>query len=137
MIYTSYYANIKSLPKNMVLVSISGDGGNLAKFNGYCYKKLAPKFGFWKKWHDNIGKIDEEDNNNFYIREFQNQVLNGLDPKEIERDLCERFGENVVLLCYEKSGNFCHRDIVGDGLEKQIFKLKNFYPKIKSKKSNL
>lgn len=126
MIYTSYYANIKNLPQDMTFVSISGDGGNIVKFDGACYKTLAPKWGFWKQWHDNIGKVSEEENNSFYIEEFNKQVLKGLSQEEVARDLRAKFGENVVLLCYEKPDEFCHRHIVGEWFRRAQIPVEEF-----------
>ena len=70
MIYTSYFANLKSLPDNIIPVSICGKAPEWYK--GLQYKKLAPKYDFfteWKKNHDN----------DYYIKCFQEQVLNTLD----------------------------------------------------------
>ncbi|MBQ7105814.1 MAG: hypothetical protein IJN90_08155 [Bacilli bacterium] len=92
--------------------SISGDRGKGVNYEGKCYPKLAPKLSFWKKWHDNIGLITEEENNSFYIREYYNQILSKLNPKEVYDEL-----DNSTLLCYEDSNLFCHRHIVAEWLE--------------------
>jgi hypothetical protein len=42
--------------------------------------------------------------------------LESLDKEAVRRAL-EGFGDNVILLCYEKPGDFCHRHIVADWLE--------------------
>ena len=55
MIYTGSYENYKYVPERFV--SISGDKGKSANFNGKTYSKLAPKLSFWKIWHENIGII--------------------------------------------------------------------------------
>ena len=92
--------------------SISGNRGKDANYQGKCYPELAPKLSFWKIWHDNIGKIDEIENNTFYIKEYYNQVLSKLSPQEIYEQLDEK-----VLLCYENNNEFCHRHIVAKWLE--------------------
>lgn len=109
-LYTSYYAISNNFPSEYKLVSVSGDGGKMANFDGVVYRKLAPKFDFWKKWHDNIGKVNVEENTKFYISNYYNKVLSALNPHEIAEEL----GENVVLLCYEKSSDFCHRHIIAE-----------------------
>jgi uncharacterized protein (DUF488 family) len=109
MIYTGSYDNCKSGK----LVSISGDGGKQADFNGERYKKLAPKLSFWKIWHDNIGKITDEENNMFYIKEYYDQVLRYLDAVQVLQEL----ENNAILLCYEPSWQFCHRHVVSAWLE--------------------
>ena len=53
-IYTSYFAKLRSLPENIVPISICGKAPDW--YTGLQYKKLAPKYGFfmeWKKTHDN------------------------------------------------------------------------------------
>ena len=54
MLYTSYFAKLKSLPENIIPISICGKAPDWYK--GLQYKKLAPKYDFfmeWKKNHDN------------------------------------------------------------------------------------
>lgn len=92
--------------------AISGNRGKDANWIGECYSKLAPKKEFWKVWHDNIGKIPEEENTKYYIREYYIQVLSKLDPEEVYNEL-----NNSVLLCYEENTDFCHRHIVAAWFE--------------------
>lgn len=87
--------------------SISGDRGKDAGYEGDCYPELAPRREFWKIWHDNIGKVPEEENNRYYIEEYYKQVLSKLDPLKVYKDLAYS-----TLLCYEDSSEFCHRHIV-------------------------
>ena len=112
-IFTSYYAMARYFPKEYRLISISADGGRIARFGGDVYKKLAPKQEFWKVWHDNRGKIDELENNKYYIENYYNKVLKDLNPQE----LIEELGNNSILLCYEKATDFCHRHIVAEWLK--------------------
>ena len=44
--------------------------------------------------------------------EFYDKILNELDPYQVFKEL----GENSVLLCYEKPGQFCHRHLVAKWL---------------------
>ncbi len=110
MICTSNYSN-KFNPKVRV-VSISGDKGKDANFEGECYPALAPKKGFWEIWHKNIGKRSPKENNTYYIEEYYKQVLANLDPYEVYNDL-----DGAILLCYEKEKDFCHRQIVAAWFE--------------------
>lgn len=109
MIYTSSH---NYCPKNQDTVAISGNRGQDANYTGKCYPKLAPKLSFWKTWHDNIGKVEEIENNTFYIQEYYNQVLSKLSPQEVYEQL-----DNSILLCYEDNMEFCHRHIVAEWLE--------------------
>lgn len=110
MISTSSYNNWQS--DKYITYSISGNRGKDVNYQGRCYPKLAPKLSFWKTWHDNIGKISEEENNRYYVQEYWTQVLSGLDPEQVYREL-----DNSVLLCYEANTEFCHRHIVAAWFE--------------------
>ena len=52
---------------------------------------------------------------------FNKEVLDCLSAKQVYDDL-ERLsnGRDCVLLCYEKSSDFCHRHLVADWLSKQL-----------------
>lgn len=102
---TSYFAKVKKL-YGANLVSIAGktpDG-----FRGTIYSKLAPKYEWWKEWKDN--HLDEE----WYRKKYYTTVLDKLDPHKIYQQL----GEDAILCCYEKSGDFCHRHIVAEWFKK-------------------
>ncbi len=45
MIYTTYFAQLRNLPENIIPVSICGKVPNWYK--GLQYKKLAPKYDFF------------------------------------------------------------------------------------------
>lgn len=114
-IFTGSYENCKIGN----LVSISGDKGKSVNFIGETYLKLAPKRDFWRIWKYNIGKVNEEENNNFYMREYYKKVLSDLNPEEVMQEL-KKFGQNVVLLCYEENQDFCHRQLVATWLERKL-----------------
>lgn len=94
-------------------ISISGDRGKKAHFNGPALPMLAPKKEFWNVWHRNKGKIPEEENTKYYVREYYRQVLNGLDPYEV----IKKIPDGSILLCYEDHDDFCHRHIFAFWLE--------------------
>lgn len=101
------------------LVSISGDKGKSVGFVGNAYTKLAPKKVFWNIWRDNIGKIDEDENNKYYMSEFYKQVLSKLDANIVLEEL-QAFGKDVILLCFEEENEFCHRHLVATWLERSL-----------------
>ena len=111
MIFTSSYDVWHPCEKYRVF-SISGDRGKDANYAGECYLDLAPKKLFWMIWRDNIGKIPEEANNRFYVKEYWNAVLSKLDPRKVYDEL-----NYSVLLCYEPNNLFCHRHIVASWFE--------------------
>lgn len=115
MIYTSYFAKLRSLSENIVPVSICGKAPDWYK--GLQYKKLAPKYDFFMEWKNNH-------DNDYYIKCFQEQVLNKLNATDVILDLsrlCEGFNvgeDNIALICYEKPTDFCHRHLVADWLNR-------------------
>ena len=108
MIYTGYWAKIKEYEQNnLTPVGISGwspDG-----YTGKTYKKLAPKYTWWKEWHDN--NLSEQ----WYIDKYKETVLQTLNPTVVAQDL-QKMGNNVVLLCFETPDKFCHRHLVAEWL---------------------
>lgn len=109
IIFTGNYDNCKIGNT----ISISGDRGKSVNYNGKYLSFLAPKLSFWKIWKDNIGKISEEENTRFYIKEFYNNVLKKLDPEEVLMNIPDR----SILLCFEDNNKFCHRHLVAFWLE--------------------
>lgn len=114
MVYTSNYKNVNLEDLEAFTLSISGDKGKSEDppYTGKCDTRFAPKKDFWKVWKANIGKVDEKENNKFYIREFYDKVLSGLDVDTEYRNLDEK-----VLLCYEGPMAFCHRQVVAAWFE--------------------
>lgn len=112
MIYTGYYSKTKEYEQNgLIPVGISGkvpDG-----FNGQKYQKLAPKYNWWKEWH---GK---KLSNDWFEQKYYETVLNTLNPVQVVQEL-QKFGENVVLLCYETPEKFCHRHLVAEWLNTKL-----------------
>jgi len=101
---TSYFA--KSA-KNENAVSIALKSPDW--FTGRQYKKLAPNYWLLKKYKEDG---DEE----FYIKHYQKEILDQLNPKQVYEEL----GENAILLCWEKSGKFCHRHLVAKWLSEKL-----------------
>jgi len=102
-IKTSYFANYKQ--DNAVSIAFSTPNW----FKGEKYKKLAPpkKLLFDYK----SGLVNEKEYREIYLKE----VLNKLNPSEIAKEL-----NNKVLLCYEKSEDFCHRRLAAEWLEDNL-----------------
>lgn len=124
MIYTSYFAQLKNLPDNIIPISICGKAPDW--YHGLQYKKLAPKYDFFMKWKENH-------DNNYYIKCFNEQVLSKLGRLKILNDLQLLIPNNIkekinspvwnnenfhiALICYEKPSEFCHRHLVADWLK--------------------
>lgn len=118
MLYTSYFAKLKQLPKTIVPIAICGKSPDW--YDGLQYKKLAPNWGFfqeWKKSHDN----------QFYVERFNAEVLAGLDPTVVYNELVALAGsDEIALLCYESPEKFCHRHLVRNWFMVAGFPIKEF-----------
>jgi hypothetical protein len=99
--FTSYFANLKKLPADLVPVSIAR--GSPRGFTGKKELRLAPTWAMLK-----LSKTE-------YDARFA-ELLTQLDPAELYAAL----GENAVLLCWEKPGQACHRRLVAEWLERHL-----------------
>lgn len=113
-IYTGNFANIKKY-QAAGLVTIS-----IARFNRYYkgaeLKQLAPP-----SWLINYPEVK-------YRPEYE-KILRSLNREEIIRQIeMLSGGRNAVLLCYEKAGEFCHRQMVAKWLS-DVQEVKEFETK--------
>ena len=111
---TGYFAKMKTYTDaGFVPVSIAAKAPSWYK--GLEYKKLAPKWEFFNEWKNGSHKGD----NDYYIQHFKDEVLAPLKPEDVIHELSELAGvkpHKIILLCYEKPGDFCHRHLVADWL---------------------
>ena len=108
MITTSYYAQEKKI-KNPVRISQRKYRWGTKSRE---YMKLAPPMylvNHWKK-----GSITVEQ----YTEEYYRVVLSKLNPQEVLDEIIRIFGDDATLLCFEKAGEFCHRRLVAEWIEK-------------------
>lgn len=111
MLYTCYFAKDAALKENRIVqVSISRSTPDF--FNGLSYTKLAPPW-------DIIKQYKEDGNWEKYTQEYTNRVLNKLDPRQVYDEIMKMVKEStgrvvfdVALMCYERSGTHCHRELV-------------------------
>lgn len=109
MIYTSYYGKLRAIPEEFCRIAISrATPGGL--FGELRYLPLAPSADILYEYKHTR---DEEK----FTKAFRSE-LDRLDPLSVVADLLDMAGENpdIVLLCYEKAGDFCHRHIVAEWL---------------------
>lgn len=135
MIYTSYFAKLKSLPGNIIPISICAKAPDWYK--GLQYKKLAPKYDFFMEWK-------RTHNNDYYIKCFKEQVVDKLNVYKTVYELYEKIGiyldeegigfssessneKHICLICYEKPLDFCHRHLVAKWLNDNDFKCKEWH----------
>ena len=108
MIYTSYFSSRKYKPE---------DGISIARYCGFwkgpVYDKLVPP-EYLIKWWKGLSSEEQQshDNREQYKITYLTRVLAQLNVHEVAKEL-----DSKVLLCYEKSVDFCHRHIVAQWLQ--------------------
>lgn len=109
-IYTSYFANMKNIDKDVFTISICGKCPEW--YLGEEYKVLAPKYWFFSEYKKTKDEV-------YYTNMYDAFVLDKLSIHNIIEHL-ENAGnhKDVVLLCYEKPGDFCHRHLVSNWFNK-------------------
>lgn len=106
-IYTSYFANLKNIPENSVVVSIARSqpqGTNLPEF-----KAFAPSAELLLDYKQ--GKVTNEEYEARYLAQLK--ALPNL--SEIEEHLSQYTKDqdkNLVFLCWEAPNKFCHRHLL-------------------------
>lgn len=114
MLTTSYYTSplLKQLDVNPVSISSRPPSW----FTGNWYRKLAPPI------RPNIvvmyknGDITKDR----YTSLYKTMILKLLDAESIYTDIQNLYGDNAVLLCYERPGEFCHRRLVADWFKEKL-----------------
>lgn len=112
-IYTSCYANLRNIPDTITPVSIARFSPKW--FAGHKMKSLAPP----KKllWDAKAGRITDKE----YTALFMEELKKAYTPEILYENLEKDFnGKDIVLLCYEKKGVFCHRRLVAEWIEKGV-----------------
>lgn len=147
MIYTSYFGKLKSLPKNIIPITICAKCPDW--YDGLQYKKLIPKFDFFMKYKQDQNVED-------FSKSYEEQVLQGLDPAEIEAELeellpakvqktieminCPLWENNeisIALICFERPEYFCHRKLVAEWFNVNGIKCQEFDDSLQLKQMNM
>ena len=114
-------------------VSITGDGVNALNYYGPAYKKLAPRLMTYLIFADALANLEKIRNTisleeyaakkrmiEFnYIKSYYETRLKDLDMEMFLKTLEEKFGTNIIFLCHEPVGEFCHRRVLADYIELQ------------------
>jgi len=116
-LFTSYFGRmkkIKSVDPDMVFISICGKAPTW--FTGPQFKILAPRWVWWREWHDKFqDDLDGAESVAWYSQKYAKTVLSKLDPKrvssELEDIITENGGSRGCLLCFETPEKFCHRHL--------------------------
>lgn len=118
LIYTSYFAQVKNLPSDIVPISIAAK--QVPGWRYPVYKALAPTYNI-------LYDYKRDGDKDHYVAAYLRDVLRYLSPEKVVADL-EKLsgGKDIALICYEKSGSFCHRHVVARWLGKAGFVVKEF-----------
>lgn len=110
MILTSYFAKYRAFPADKEPVCIARWAPKATHYPVLMH--LAPSLELLKSYKQSL--INEQQ----YTEQF-NEQLSRLDPKQVGEEL-----EGKILLCYEKTGSFCHRHLVAEWLRNAGFIVK-------------
>ena len=107
-LHTSYFAKVKQL-QQMGFTNLVCVAGYAPKFffdveGARFMPDLAPRKDWFWEWKN--GHLPNE----WYIQKYNETVLSKLNPEKV----IEELGDNAVMLCYEKPGDFCHRHLIAD-----------------------
>ena len=117
MVYTSYFGNIKNLPKDAILVSIAR--WTPKWFKGYKFPELAPKVDLLK-WWKNSNQTEEDLK---LYKKIYNGYLGQKSCLMIYTQLISAAKDkDIILLCYERPSEFCHRQLVREWFNNNGFK---------------
>lgn len=103
MIQTSYFANHRNFPDGKRLVSVSRFTPEGVEAD-YALE-LAPQPQLLSEYKE--GKVSEAE----FKKQYISETLDLLDPKEVAKNY-----KDSIFLCYEKTGDFCHRNIIAEWL---------------------
>lgn len=108
--YTGYFSKLKTYTsKDLIPVSIALFTPKW--YRGVTYLSLAPSYNLFKRYKYDSISLNE------YIIEYNLQISK-LDPIKVRKDLMSISNnlEKIILLCYEKPTEFCHRKLAADWL---------------------
>lgn len=109
MIYTSYYARAKNF-LNMTHIRISTSAPKWYPVETKALPELYPGFDLVNAYKS--GQVSETE----YVRQYR-EKLDRLDKTAILQKIEQLSdGNDALLLCYEKDGDFCHRHLVSEWL---------------------
>lgn len=106
-IFTSYFGQLKNLAKDGI-IPISIARYTPGYFKGRSIINVAPTGPM-------LSMKDEE-----YKKAYA-EILRHVDVVKLHRNILQiADGRNVALLCYEKPGEFCHRRLLAEWMERSL-----------------
>lgn len=119
MIYTSYFGNIKNLSNKYYPICVAR--WKPKWFTGPTILSLAPSVELLRWWRAS-DKSEASKQKYSYIYNLQLAEKN---PHHLVELLHKNCGDKIpVLLCFERPGEFCHRQLIAEWLNKNGIKCK-------------
>lgn len=142
MLYTSYFGKLKAMERAAVVTGEVFFPAAICRYPPKCYnsavmKELSPTPSIL--WEYKNSMLPERKRQERYTKRFESEVLGRLSIEEVIGKLVntlpfeakavlheegvpiwESKTVHIVLLCFEKAGDFCHRSLVADWLSRGI-----------------
>ena len=117
-IYTSYFANWRNFPEGSLMIGVTRFPPTFWE-NGINIAALAPSEDLLRRYKNK--QIDEYVFKTIYLTELADR---GFNSKAV-RNLLNAVSKNrdIVLCCYEKPEDFCHRHILAEWLGEDVKEL--------------
>lgn len=116
-IWTSYWGGHAKWPTDAIPIGITRYKPHF--FYGINLESLAPSENLLWKWKNN--QIDEYMFERLYFEELRER---GFTPEGVKSILREAVGYRpIILCCYEKPDEFCHRHLLAKWLDDNIEEL--------------
>lgn len=108
MYYTSYFAKMKMLNGKYTLASITAKKPKFCNSSVLDWSFLGPSSSLLNAYK--AGEVSEEEYTRIYIDDLSKMW------SKISDFIIENKDKNIVMLCYEGPGKFCHRHLLSNFL---------------------
>ena len=116
MIYTSYFANLRNIDSSIVPIAICQYPPQYWK--GLVYKRVAPTY--------EIMSLAKSGKVKMFKDEYEEFILT-MDIDYIVEELYDMAdSDDIVLVCFEKTGDVCHRHVLADILRMNGYPVKEW-----------
>jgi hypothetical protein len=112
MIYTGYYGGLSHIVGDITKVQVSNSAPVPVDIR---FEKAIPDWAFIVKPYKDglITKEEYEERYTLQLDKFRENILG-------VTEYFNSTGKDYILLCYEKPGDFCHRHILADYINKAL-----------------
>ena len=112
MIYTGYYGGLTRIVGDITKVQVSNSAPAPVDIR---FEKAIPDWAFIVKPYKDglITKEEYEERYTLQLDKFRENILGVI-------EYFKGTGKDYILLCYEKPGDFCHRHILADYINKAL-----------------